>query len=257
MQSRRVRHPGKADAGFPVWHTRRSFMPRTGASSRAALVLSRLPSFSGLDAATLEDVARAATSRHYDAGQVIYLEGEPATALFILESGWVKATRMSTDGREQALSFLRPVDVFGDIAVFTGTSYPGTVVALEDVEAWTIDGATLLDLTARHPQLALAFLRRLAERVLYFIGLVEDLSLRSVEARLASTLLKNAETREGRLIVPRRSWTTFDEMAVRLGTVRDVLSRALHTLENEGLLRVGRHEITLLDPHGLEKRGQI
>jgi len=232
-------------------------MPRNDVPSRAAQVLSRLPSFSGLDAATLEAVAQAASSRHYDAGQVIYLEGEPATALYVLETGWVKATRMTPDGREQALSFLRPVDIFGDIAVFTGTSYPGTVVALEDVEAWAIDGATFLDLTARHPQLALACIRRLAERVLYFIGLVEDLSLRSVETRLASTLLKHAEAREGRLIVPRRSWTTFDEMAVRLGTVRDVLSRALHTLEDEGLLKVERHEITLLDPQGLEKRGQI
>jgi CRP-like cAMP-binding protein len=232
-------------------------MPTSDPSSRAALVLSRLPSFSGLDAAALQAVARAATARHYDAGQVIYLEGEPATALFILESGWVKATRMSPDGREQALTFLRPVDIFGDIAIFTGTSYPGTVVALEDVEAWAINSATFLDLTARHPQLALACIRRLAERVLYFIGLVEDLSLRSVEARLASTLLKHAVAREGRLIVPRRSWTTFDEMAVRLGTVRDVLSRALHTLEHEGLLKVDRHEIILLDPPGLEKRGQI
>jgi CRP-like cAMP-binding protein len=232
-------------------------MPNNDVPSRAAQVLSRLPSFSGLGAVTLEAVARAATPRHYDAGQVIYLEGEPAAALYVLETGWVKATRMTPDGREQALSFLRPVDIFGDIAVFTGTSYPGTVVALEDVEAWAIDAATFLNLIARHPQLALACIRRLAERVLYFIGLVEDLSLRSVEARLASTLLKHAEPREGRLIVPRRSWTTFDEMAVRLGTVRDVLSRALHTLEDEGLLKVERHEITLLDPQGLEKRGQI
>jgi CRP-like cAMP-binding protein len=232
-------------------------MPRSDAPSRAAQVLSRLPSFSGLDAATLEALALAATPRHYDAGQVIYLEGEPATALYVLESGWVKATRMTPDGREQALYVFRPVDIFGDIAVFTGTSYPGTVVALEDVEAWAIDGATFLDLTAHHHQLSLATIRRLAERVLYFIGLVEDLSLRSVEARLAKTLLKHAETRDGTLIVPRRSWTTFDEMAVRLGTVRDVLSRALHTLEDEGLLSVGRHEITLLDPQGLEKRGQI
>lgn len=232
-------------------------MPRSDAPSRAAQVLSKLPSFAEVDAAALAAVAQAATSRHYDAGQVIFLEGEPATTLYVLESGWVKATRMAPDGREQALSFVRPTDFFGDIAVFSRTPYPGTVVALEDVEAWAINGATFLDLTARYPQLALACIRRLAGRVLHFIGMVEDLSLRTVEARLASTLLKNAESREGTLIVPRRSWTTFDEMAVRLGTVRDVLSRALHTLEDEGLLSVGRHEITLLDPQGLEKRGQI
>ncbi len=149
------------------------------------------------------------------------------------------------------------MDIFGDIAVFAGTPYPGTVVALEAVKAWTIDGVTFLDLVARYPTLALAVIRRLAQRVLYFISLVEDLSLRSVEDRLASTLLKNAEAKEGRLFVPRREWTTFDEMATRLGTVRDVLSRALHTLEEEGLLRVERHEIVLLDAEGLAKRGKI
>jgi ribosomal protein S25 len=57
------------------------------------------------------------------------------------------------------------------------------------------------------------------------------------------------------LTVPRETWTTFDEMAVRLGTVRDVLSRALRTLENEGLLKVERREIILLDVKGLASRG--
>jgi CRP-like cAMP-binding protein len=220
-----------------------------------AQVLSAIPSFAGVDAATLEAVAQIATPRHFAAGQVIYLEGEPATTLYVLESGWVRATRMSPDGREQALSVLRPVEIFGDIAVFVRSPYPGTVVALEDVEVWAIDGAEFLGLVARHPSLALAVIRRLADRVLYFIGLVEDLSLRSVEARLASTLLKNAENRDGRLIVPRRRWTTFDQMAARLGTVRDVLSRALHALEEERLLRVERHQIVLLDPEGLARRG--
>ena len=101
----------------------------------------------------------------------------------------------------------------------------------------------------------MAVIRHLAERVLYYVGLVEDLSLRSVEARLAHTLLKHAQDSGGRLTVPRRTWTTFDEMATRLGTVRDVLSRALRTLEEEGLLKVERHQIVILDPAGLAARG--
>jgi CRP/FNR family transcriptional regulator len=225
------------------------------ASLQATRILSRLPSFSELDAATLEAVARVAMPRHYDSGQVVYLEGEPATVLFILEAGWVKATRMSPDGREQTLTVVKPVDFFGDIAVFTGSTYPGTVVALEDIEVWAIDRHAFLDLVAHHSQLALAVIRHLAERVMYFIGLAEDLSLRSVEARLANTLLKHAEVRDGLLLVPRRQWTTLDEMAARLGTVRDVLGRALRTLEEEQLLRVERHQIILLDPDGLAKRG--
>ena len=175
--------------------------------------LSKLSAFSGLEAATSEAISRAAIRRHYYAGQIHYLGGEPATAVFVPESGWAKATRMSPDGREQALSVRRPVDFFGDVAVFTDTSYRRTVVALENVEVRVIEGVTFLDLVSRYPMLAIVVIRHLGERDRYFIGLVEDLSLRSVEARLAGTLPKNAEMKDGRLIVPRRQWATFDEMA--------------------------------------------
>lgn len=220
-------------------------------------LLDRIRHFDSLPPEVQERLAVAAMLCHFDAGQVIYIEGEPAESIYILEAGWVKATRMTREGREQALMFLRPVEIFGDIAVFTGTTYPGTVVALEAVEAWSIPAKTILDLIPRHPELAMAIIRRLSERVLHYIGLVEDLSLRSVESRLAGTLLRNAELQDGRLVVPRREWTTFDEMAVRLGTVRDVLSRALKTLEKEGLLKVEKQSIVLLDPQGVEQRGNL
>lgn len=217
--------------------------------------LLRVPQFNELADETQQAIAVSAIHRHFSGGQVIYVEGEPAESIYILESGWVKATRMTREGREQAMLFLRPVDVFGDIAVLTGTTYPGTVVALEDVDVWVIPARTILDLIQRQPAFAMAVIRHLGERVLYYIHLVEDLSLRNVEARLAHTLLRHAELRDGQLVVPRRDWTTFDEMAVRLGTVRDVLSRALHTLEDEGLLKVERREIVLIDPKGLSIRG--
>lgn len=228
-----------------------------GHLTRLKTLLAKIRHFENLPSDIREEIAVAATLRHFDAGQIIYLEGEPADAVYLLESGWVKAVRMSREGREQALLFLRDGEVFGDVAAFTGTAYPGTAIALEPVDVWVIPAKNLLDLTAQHSELAMAFIRHMGERVLYYVGLVEDIALRSVEARLANTLLRNAEQHDGILIVPRRSWTTFDEMAVRLGTVRDVLSRALHNLEREKLLEVGRHEIILLDPTGLEKRGSL
>jgi CRP/FNR family transcriptional regulator len=217
--------------------------------------LAHLPHFAELAEDTRQELAALAVHRHFDGGQVIYVEGEPAESIYILESGWIKATRMTRDGREQAMMFLRPVEAFGDIAVFTGTTYPGTVVALEPVDTWVIPAQKVLDLLPKHPDLAMAVIRHLGERVLHYLNLVEDLSLRSVEARLAHTLLQHAELQDGKLVVPRRSWTTFDEMAVRLGTVRDVLSRALKTLEAENLLRVEKQYIHLIDPEGLAQRG--
>ncbi|MHC1739897.1 MAG: Crp/Fnr family transcriptional regulator [Anaerolineaceae bacterium] len=216
--------------------------------------LSQIEYFNSLPAEARNSLMEVALSRHYLAGQVIYLEGEPAEYVFILEKGWVKATRMTPEGREQGLLFLRPIEIFGDIAVFTGTTYPGTVTALEDVDAWLIPSEILLPLVKQYPDLAMAIIHKLSERVLHYIGLVEDLSLRSVESRLANSLIRNGEFQKGQIVVPRRDWTTFDEMAVRLGTVRDVLSRAMKTLEEEGFIKVEKQTIIILDLKGLSER---
>jgi len=225
--------------------------------SRLEALFSKIRQFENLPPETLEHIAKVALPRHFDAGQVIYIEGEPAESVFLLEHGWVKATRMSLDGREQAMLFLKAGEIFGDIAVFSETDYPGTVVALEDVDMWVIPASEFMKLVGNDPVLAMAIIKRLSERVLHYIGLVEDLSLRNVQARLANTLLQHAEILDGQLMIPRRLWTTFDEMAIRLGTVRDVLSRSLKILEAEGFLKVEKHKIIILDPQGLALRGNL
>jgi CRP/FNR family cyclic AMP-dependent transcriptional regulator len=213
--------------------------------------------FSALPAEVNEALARQMIARSYTPEQVICLEGEPGDYVYLLEKGWVKAVRTATDGREQAALFLHDGELFGDEAVFSGAAYPVTVIALEKVSAWAIEGIALVDLSRRYPALALACLQHLSARVLYYVQLVEDLGLRSVEARIAHTLLNHAELKDGILVVPRRSWTTLDEMATRLGTVRDVLSRSLNTLGTEGILRLERSQIVILDPQKLLERGEV
>ena len=220
----------------------------------AAHTLNLVRHFAELPAHVQADILQVAVCKSYQAGQVIFLQGEPADRLYIIESGWVKSVRMSPDGREQALLFLHPGEVFGDVAVFTGVPYPGTVLALEPVKLWSISKIDVMRLIKQHNELSLAIIRRLSERILYYVSLVEDLSLRSVEARLSRTLLQHAEEQDGKLIVPRRPWTTFDEMSTRLGTVRDVLGRVLRSLEQEGILHVERQGIIILKKDELEAR---
>lgn len=230
--------------------------PQMDAAARARKALARVAQFAALPANIQDDMAGHAQPRAFNAGQVIYLEGEPATALYVIESGWVKGIRLSPEGREQTLQILGPGEIFGDVAVFNEAPYPGTAVALEPVTAWAVERSAALMLVSRHPELALAMIRRLGQRVLHYIGLVEDLSLRSVEARLAHTLLIHAEQHGDRLVVARRAWATLDEMAGRLGTVRDVLSRSLRALEADGLIRVQRREVVILDLAGLTERSR-
>ena len=223
-------------------------------SEKLRATLAQIKHLHNLPEEAVQAMIEAASPHHFDSGQVIYLEGEPAEYVYILEHGWIKATRMTHEGREQGLHFLRPVEIFGDNAVFTGTTYPATTTALEATDVWMFPSESLLTMVKRFPDLALAIIHILSERVLKYIELVEDLSLRSVEARLASTLLRHTEFMDGQLVVVRREWTTLDEMAVRLGTVRDVLSRAMKTLELEGYIKVDKQKIVIVDPAELAKR---
>jgi CRP/FNR family transcriptional regulator, cyclic AMP receptor protein len=224
---------------------------------RARQTLSTVRQFADLPEDVFATLVARMSPCKFDAGQVICLEGEPGEKVFILEKGWVKAVRTAVDGREQAAMFLRGGELFGDEAVFTDAPYPVTVIALENIIAWALDGSALLELVQRHPALAVAVIRHLGERVLYYVQLVEDLGLRNVQARVAHTLLAHAELKDGQLIVPRQAWTTLDEMATRLGTVRDVLSRTLSALEADGILHMERNKIIIFDPQKLLERGRV
>jgi CRP/FNR family transcriptional regulator len=124
---------------------------------------------------------------------------------------------------------------------------------LEDATVWSIERQTLLRLMDDHPTLAGAIIQSLAIRIQQLMQQVEDLSLRSVEERLARLLIEEAV--EG--IVLRRKWDTQAEMAARLGTVTDVLNRSLRRLADAEILEVERDQIRLLDIEQLKALAAI
>jgi CRP-like cAMP-binding protein len=209
--------------------------------------------FSGLDGAALSLVAQSAIRRAYDAGQVVLIEGEPCAGLFIVENGWLKVIKIGLDGREQVLQMLKSGDVFNGISVFTDSPNQATVSALEPSVLWLVPREVLLKIMDENPSLAREVVRDLAGRVIHLVRMVEDLSLRSVEARLARLLLEQAEGES----VKRRRWATQAEMASRLGTVPDVVNRSLRKLSEEGMLHVERHQIQILDKEGLKAIAQV
>lgn len=228
-------------------------MPDADTMHAAVEWLSSIPYLAELDRATLHAVTHTALQRTYTAEQIVFLEGEPSGGFCVVQEGWLKAIKLAPDGREQVLSFLGPGEVFNAVGVFASESNPATVIALEPSTLWIIQRETMLRLLEEHPRLANAVIQDLAGRVQYLIQIVEDLSLRSVEARLARLLLEQAQTD----VLSRRRWATQAEMAARLGTVPDVINRALRSLTQEGLIAVERHQINLLDKTGLGKKAGI
>ena len=110
----------------------------------------------------------------------------------------------------------------------------------------------MLDLLSTYPALAQGVIENLAAHARHLVSLVEDLSLRSVSARLAKLLLTQAV---GSGEAPRH--LTQQEMAAQLGTVREMVGRVLRGFEEEGLILFDRHRIIILDQEGLENRAMM
>jgi CRP/FNR family cyclic AMP-dependent transcriptional regulator len=212
-----------------------------------ARILKAVSYFSNMDEVALKQLSQSAVCRAYETDQLILLEGEPCAGLYIIESGWLKAVKIAMDGREQVLQTLGPGEVFNAVSVFTGVPNQATVTALETSQVWMVRREVLLSMMDNHPGLARQVVKDLAGRVMYLVRMVEDLSLRSVEARLARLLLEQAQGE----VVQRRRWATQGEMAARLGTVPDVVNRALRKLAEAGMIHFDRHQIRILDKEGL------
>jgi len=213
----------------------------------AADLLSSIPYFAHVDAHTVNTIAQSAIRRSYEADQYVLMEGEPSSGLFVVQEGWLKSVKTSPEGREQVLRVVGPGEVFNAIGVLASATNPGTVIALEPATVWILQRDTLLRMLEEHAGLAWMVIQALAERVQRLMSQVEDLSLRTVEVRLARLLLEEAT---GETIV-RRRWDTQAEMAARLGTVLDVLNRALSRLAADGVIKVERHQILILDQEQL------
>ncbi len=223
--------------------------------NQAIKFLSGVPSFAGLDQPTLEALAQVAILRSYAEDEIIFLEGEPCAGLYIVQEGWLKSVKISSSGREQIIRFVGPGETFNETGVFAGGNNLVTVETLEPAKIWIIQRKTLLQMVCQHPSLCRLILQNLAQRAQYLMSLVEDLSLRSVESRLARALIEQAEP-DGD-IVQRKPWSTQTEMASRIGTVPDVLNRVLRSLVDAGLIRVNRHQIEILDIDGLKARAML
>jgi CRP/FNR family transcriptional regulator, cyclic AMP receptor protein len=214
-------------------------------------LLRRVPYFAGLSDEILGAVGQAAVPRRYDRGQMIFLEGEPCAGLFVVAEGEVKIFKVSAQGREQVLHTLGPGDTFNDVAVLDGGPNPASAGAIGPVVALVIARAEMQRLAQAYPALAWALIESIARRARHLVEMVEDLALRSVRARLAKLLLAEAERTQGQAAIDRGQMVTQTEMAARLGTVREMVGRALRELADEGLIALDRQRIVINDREGL------
>ncbi len=185
--------------------------------------------------------------RKYDKGIDLFMEGEEAHGLFLLRSGVVKIYKIGENGREQIIHLSYPGDSVAELPLFDGGPYPSSAAALEDTEVLYIPRQTMMEIMDARPELYKQIVKVLATRMRKLVELVEDLSLRQVRQRLARLILKESNGKNT-FILP----FTNDEIAARLGSVRDVISRTFSALQNDDLITLTGRHVTILNRVKLE-----
>ena len=215
--------------------------------------LKRTSLFQTLDDATLSLLAKHAVPRHYRKDEVLFVAGQEAYGLFVIVNGSVRAFRESLDGREQVIHVERAGATVAEVPVFDDGTYPSTVAAEEDTDTLFLDKRDVRQLCLQHPEITLAALRVLASRLRRCAELVEALSLKEVGQRVARFLVAEAR-RHGQPTAAGVSLTltqTNQQIAARVGSVREVVSRALSRLQHDGLIVLEDRKVTLPDIEAL------
>ena len=212
--------------------------------------LQRIRLFAALAPAARKKLQAVAYTATYVAGQLILGEGELDTPVFFVLEGLVRVYRTGADGREQTLLHVEPGEAFNLPTAFAhDPSAPASAVAVSDARLLAIPAAELRRVAAETPEIALALLADLSDRLRHLSDLAHDLSLRSVRGRLARFLLAQAQN-------PTPTRWTHEQIAAQIGSVREVVSRTLRSFVKEGLIGLQRQRIVVLDPEALRAEAE-
>jgi CRP-like cAMP-binding protein len=211
-------------------------------------ILSENPYFFGLSLSELDSIKPFFSEVLAERGEIILLEGESTDRLFFVAAGVVKLFRISTEGKEQTLEFVRPGGAINEVPVFDGGPNPASAQAMGPVLLYIISKSDLESILRVHPEVALKDIKVLAGRIRHLVSLIEDLSFRHVIGRVAKILLERAgdDVKPGQRL-------TQQEMAAIAGTAREVVGRSLKTLEDRGIIKLERHRIVVTNKEALKE----
>jgi CRP/FNR family transcriptional regulator len=206
--------------------------------------LKRLFHFIELNDQHLAALTAICTIRKYGAGELVYIQGEEATSFYIVLGGKVQIYKMSSDGKEVILQLFGPGEMFAEISTFGGVGhYQANSLCKEDSEILVIESFGFQNLVQEYPKMALYLLRIFAQRLHQFSELIEDLSLRTVDSRLAKYLLSVSENSPDKAVIYIHKKT----LAGILGTVPQMLSKTFKKFTEKGLIPVEENRIHLLN----------
>ncbi len=211
--------------------------------------LKYVPIFSELDDNTLDQISKLGIRKNFTKDSVVLFEHETGSALFVIVSGKVKVSRVSDDGKEVILTILGESDFFGEMAILDGLARSANVTAMEDSELFIIQRSEFLELLQSHPEIAIALLQELTQRLRSADMKIKSLSLKDAEGKVATVILQLADDigkiKHGTVEIEKLPFQ--HDLANMAGTSRETISRTLHSFAKKGMVELDGSKLKILD----------
>lgn len=216
--------------------------------------LQQTPLFKQLTPDELVEISQDIIERRFQAGEIIFREGDPGRVFYLVKSGQVRIFVNGLDGSETSVILIgRPGQIFGELAVIDGLPRSATAVAMDTAILYTLSREAF----SRHmrciPQFSLNFLQELSSRLRYNTRQMDSLASLGIPQRLARKLLELAQN-YGQVVphgVHINMILTQTDLASLIGATRESINKSLRDFRRRQWIRVDQGHIILLDPEAL------
>jgi CRP-like cAMP-binding protein len=218
-------------------------------------LLRRCPLFAGLREEDLKKIRAIASPRRIEKKGILFADGEEAKGFYVILSGKMKLYKISSEGKEQILHVVSAPDAFAEAALFLEGTYPAFAEALSDSQLLFFPKRDFVQLIEKNPQLSINIIVSLSRFLKKFASLIEELSLKEVSSRIAKYLidLSLKLSKEGKSPREVELDLSKTQLASRLGTISETLSRSLAKMKAKGIIDVKKNRIVILNRESLEE----
>jgi len=228
------------------------FHRRTGVTAADEERLLRLPLFSGLAPATLQELLADTWVQNFPRNASLFFQGDPAERFYVVLDGWVKLYRSTAQGDETVLGVFAAGESFAEAAIFDQAVYPVSATIVEESRLLVVPAGPFIRQLRDHGDYALKMMASMSRQMRWLVQQVERLTLKSSTERVAEFLVRLCPQESGAAVVH----LPMDKalIAGRLGMQPETLSRSLAKLRPLGVVSQGP-EVKIADVAALRDMG--
>jgi CRP/FNR family transcriptional regulator, cyclic AMP receptor protein len=210
--------------------------------------------FAGLPEAPLQRFASASVARRVAKGQLLFSQGDPGDAVYLVASGTISIVLATADGRELVINEMRLGDFFGELALFPGQTHTASAIARAASLVLCVPSGAFLPELEAHPGLMRRLLDAFAQRLRASSERESALAFMTAPARLARILLQNVspDSLSGPLVT-----ISQEDLAQRVGVTRQTVAKVLGGWRRAGWIITGRGRIMLVDRAALKRLASV